>query len=113
MQSRYNHSLVLTAFAISAALVAFAGQNGSQSVHPVDAVDQARQQIPARVTRPEQTKTTHDQSLVFKPTHAAPASEVSARQPNSGKVSGFDFYRDPLNAPVPGISPDDIMKEET
>jgi len=30
-----------------------------------------------------------------------------------GKVSGFDFYRDPLNADQPNVNPADIVRKES
>ena len=33
-------------------------------------------------------------------------------QPKEGKISGFDFYRDPLNADHPQQSPEEIMQKE-
>jgi cytochrome c peroxidase len=112
MRSRYNHSVALTTFAISVSLVAFAGQNSHQSGHPSDAIEQGRRQLTPEAKRPEQRKTPHDQSFDFKPAHAQPNSEVSIGQPGSGKINGFDFYRDPLNAPVPGFPFDEVMKDE-
>src|ERR1700745_4110340 len=39
-----------------------------------------------------------------------PPSPAFRNQPGQGKVSGFDFYRDPLNASHPYESPDAIMQ---
>ena len=80
---------------------------------PADAV--ARAQTPAAVqtTRPEQNKTGHDTSNVFDARNAVAASPVSSSQPNAGKITGFDFYRDPLNADRPNLKPEDVMKKET
>ena len=43
---------------------------------------------------------------------AQPISPVLSTQPKQGKISGFDFYRDPLNADHPFQSPEEIMKKE-
>jgi hypothetical protein len=49
---------------------------------------------------------------VFDPDKAAPSSPVFETQPKAGKVSGFDFARDPLNADRPNQPPEEIMKKE-
>ena len=77
-----------------------------------DAVAEAQQPAPVKVTRPEQKKTPHDTSAVFDPGKAAPSSPVFETQPKAGKVSGFDFARDPLNADRPNQPPEEIMKKE-
>src|SRR4051794_22964162 len=63
-----------------------------------DAVQQAQTPSPAPSTRPEQTKSPHDQSDVFTPQRAEPSSPVLKQQPKEGKNSGFDFFRDPLGS---------------
>jgi len=64
------------------------------------------------IKRPEQRKTEHDRSNVFDGRHARPSSPVFENQPKDGKISGFDFYRDPLNADEPYQDPTAIMKKE-
>ena len=85
------------------------GQNAPQTTG--DAIDRGRQSNRPAATRPEQAKNAHDQSNVFSANSAQPASEVSKDQPKSGRITGFDFYRDPLNADQPNINPDDIVKK--
>src|ERR1700712_2262587 len=79
---------------------------------PPDAVAQA--QIPSAVqsARPEQNKNGHDTSGAFDARNAVAASPVSGSQPNAGKITGFDFYRDPLNADRPNLNPEDVMNKE-
>ena len=77
---------------------------------PSDAVTQAQQPTSAPATRPEQVKSDHDRSNAFGPMQAQPASPVFDKQPKQGKISGFDFVRDPLNADRPNENPDEIMK---
>jgi cytochrome c peroxidase len=77
---------------------------------PRDAVVEGQQQKPAPATRPEQNKNEHDRSNVFDPPQAQPSSPVFAEQPKEGKITGFDFFRDPLNADRPSEDPDAIMK---
>src|SRR3954447_10316031 len=78
-----------------------------------DAVQEAQRSIQPAAKRPEQTKTAHDQSGDFSATNADPASPAFKTQPKEGRISGFDFYRDPLNADRPFMSPDEVRKKET
>jgi hypothetical protein len=78
---------------------------------PPDAIAQAQETTPATVTRPEQNKTAHDRSDIFNATSAPPSSPVLKDQPKQGKISGFDFYRDPLNSDRTNQSPDEIMQQ--
>ena len=44
---------------------------------------------------------------------ARPSSPVFEDQPKEGRISGFDFYRDPLNADKPNQDPGEIVKKES
>ncbi|MGH9632171.1 MAG: cytochrome B6 [Bryobacteraceae bacterium] len=77
-----------------------------------DAVAEAQQPSAVKITRPEQQKSEHDRSGVFAATNATPTSPVLEGQPKDGKISGFDFTRDPLNADKPYQDPAEIMKKE-
>src|SRR5206468_4450404 len=44
---------------------------------------------------------------------AAPASTVFRSQPKAGRISGFDFYRDPLNSDQPFTKFEDVLKKES
>lgn len=68
---------------------------------PFDAVLDAQTPRPVEVKRPEQRKNEQDQSKKFDAMNAAPSSKALAQQPEEGKIKGFDFYRDPLNAKEP------------
>jgi len=89
------------------------GQNPPSPPQNPDAVAQSQQVNAPAGTRPEQNKSPHDRSNVFNSGSALPASEVTKEQPKAGKITGFDFYRDPLNAEQPNMNPDDIVKKET
>src|SRR5215471_12284897 len=71
----------------------------------LDAVVRAQEPMPVQTKRPEQQKTAHDTSNVFDESHAEPSSPAFRNQPGEGKVSGFDFYRDPLNSDRPYEDP--------
>jgi len=61
-------------------------------------------------TRPEQQKNDHDLSDVFRATRAQPASDAINSQPDAGKILGFEFYRDPLDAKKPMTTFDEVYK---
>src|SRR4051812_34474636 len=48
--------------------------------------------------RPEQQITQHDRSPVFDITKPAPITMDLKNQPKAGRITGFDFARDPLNS---------------
>jgi cytochrome c peroxidase len=75
-----------------------------------DAIADAQKPNQVPVERPEQKKTAHDSSDVFAPTKAEPSSEALADQPEHGSMTGFDFYRDPLGAPKPGTTFEEIYQ---
>src|SRR3954454_14374921 len=110
INKRTNVFGALCAGALSLVVMAWAQAPGSGQQR--DAVAQAQQPSPVKATRPEQQKNAHDNSAVFDPARAAPASPAFQSQPKQGKLSGFDFARDPLNADQPNQSPEEIMKKE-
>jgi cytochrome c peroxidase len=88
-------------------------QPSSSQGQPTDAVEAAQKTASTSVTRPEQRRTDHDRSPMFDLANAEPSSEVFRNQPNAGRMTGFDFYRDPLGADHPFAKFDDIMKKES
>jgi len=79
---------------------------------PKDAVAEAQTPRAVPETRPEQKKTEHDRSDIFSATKAPPAAQATTQQPDQGKVLGFDFYRDPLNAKRPMQTAEEIMQAD-
>jgi cytochrome c peroxidase len=77
-----------------------------------DAVADAQTPRAVPATRPEQQKTEHDNSAIFSSESAPPSSTAFKGQPDEGKIKGFDFYRDPLNAKRPNQPPDEIVKQD-
>ena len=75
----------------------------------------AEAQTPRRVEakRPEQRLTDHDRPDRFSAKTATPSSPAFKDQPKEGKITGFDFYRDPLNASRPEMTLEEIMKNES
>lgn len=76
-----------------------------------DAVEEA--QTPRQVARkrPEQKLSKHDGSDRFKAENA-PETSPFEDQPEKGRVDGFDFYRDPLNAKEPKQTFEEIMEAD-
>ncbi|MCC6589712.1 MAG: cytochrome B6 [Bryobacterales bacterium] len=88
-------------------------QNPARTPPAKDAVMEAQRPRAVTATRPEQQKSEHDRSGAFDARNAKPNSTVTNDQPKQGKITGFDFYRDPLNADRPMQNPDEIVKMET
>jgi cytochrome c peroxidase len=86
---------------------------GAPATRPLaDAVAdvQSPREVPA--TRPEQQKTERDRSDMFSADTAPPSSSAFKGQPDEGKVKGFDFYRDPLNAKKPMQTFEETMAQD-
>lgn len=83
----------------------------SQNV-PHDAVLDLQTPRVVPVTRPEQKKNEHDLKDIYGPKKAEPASTAFKEQPEEGRVEGFEFYRDPLNAKKPMMAFDEIYKAD-
>src|SRR4051812_805863 len=85
---------------------------GKPTNAPFDAVADAQTPQPAPGDRVEQRKQEQDQGAKFDGDKAPSASTAFPNQPEEGKIKGFDFYRDPLNAAKPGQTPQEIMKQD-
>lgn len=92
--------------------VAAAAEDKKPPRPPHDAVTEAQEPRTVPIERPEQKKTDHDRSDIFKAQKAKPSSPVFENQPRDGKITGFDFYRDPLGAEKPMQEPEEIMKKD-
>jgi hypothetical protein len=86
------------------------GQQAATSVP--DIVEEAQNPRTAESKRPEQQKSNHDQSNIFGATNAPPSSYALETQPDQGKMLGFDFARDPLNAKRPMQPAEEIIKQD-
>jgi cytochrome c peroxidase/peptidoglycan hydrolase-like protein with peptidoglycan-binding domain len=81
------------------------------SVGP-EAVQEAQTPRAVPQERPEQQRSAHDRSDRFQATQAQPSSPAFADQPDEGKVLGFEFARDPLNAKQPMQTFDDVLQAD-
>lgn len=77
-----------------------------------DAVQQAQSTRNVPAARPEQNLSDHDRSKSFAAANALPDSPVLDTQPEKGAINGFDFVRDPLNAPQPKAIPDSLVRAD-
>ena len=103
----------LLAALLSSFMLTWAWAQGEKPTRlPHDAVAAAQTPRAIPIERPEQRKTNHDRLDIFDAPQAQPSSPVFEGQPKEGKISGFDFYRDPLNADEPNQDPAAIMKKE-
>lgn len=69
------------------------------------------QEVPPE--RREQKISEHDKGVTKSAAGPAPLSESFRPQPNEGRMKGFDFARDPLNAPAPFTTFEEVMKKES
>jgi hypothetical protein len=102
-----------------AGVLVFLGRSGAQDANNKqtpprlpDAVQDAQAPRAVPGERPEQQQTKHDQSDLFDPRRPAPLSPAFKDQPKEGRITGFDFARDPLNADEPFQTLTAIMKKE-
>jgi cytochrome c peroxidase len=79
---------------------------------PHDAVMEAQTTREVPITRPEQHKNDHDRWDIFDATKAEPSSNAFKGQPDQGKILGFDFYRDPLDAKKPRMTFGEVYNED-
>jgi cytochrome c peroxidase len=77
-----------------------------------DAVADAQTPRAVSATRHEQRLSPHDRSTVFGAPNALPSSSAFQNQPDDGRVLGFDFFRDPLNAKKPMQSFEETMRAD-
>jgi cytochrome c peroxidase len=84
----------------------------SQPRRQPDAVEAAQTVRKVEATRPEQHLSKHDKSDIFKAENAAVTSSAFENQPEKGRINGFDFYRDPLNAKEPKQTFQEIMEAD-
>ncbi len=115
MSSRGSAFVGLSASLLGLALALSSGaqeQPKGRAPAPRDAVAEAQTPREAPAARPEQEKSEHDRSDVFAATKARPVSKAFDDQPKEGKISGFDFYRDPLNSDRPMTTFAEVMKAD-
>ncbi len=113
--TRKNSLYLVLVFMIGAAIVLYssAGIGQQRPAQQPDAVQEAQTPRQVESKRPEQQKTQHDQSDIFQGTIAPSSSSAFENQPDQGKMLGFDFARDPLNAKRPMQPAEEIVKSDT
>jgi cytochrome c peroxidase len=93
-------------------LYSTSGIGQQQTPSSSDAVQDAQTPRKVQVVRPEQQQTAHDMSDIFSGINAPSSSPAFETQPDQGKMLGFDFARDPLNAKQPMQSVEEIIKND-
>ena len=107
-------SLGLIVF-IAVAVLLYSKKSIGQQSQPTplaEAVQDAQTPRPVQSSRPEQGKNPHDQADIFSATSAPSSSTALQNQPDQGKMEGFDFARDPLNAKRPMQPAEEIIKND-
>ncbi len=84
----------------------------TKAVQSPDAIQNAQSPSPVEKMRPEQRQNPHDMSDVFSAAAAPSSSPVLKSQPEEGKIQGFDFVRDPLNAKKPMTTFEEVVKAD-
>src|SRR4051794_5522195 len=80
---------------------------------PADPAAEATAVRAVPADRPEQQLSGHDRSDVFDWKKPAPLTDAFKGQPKEGRLSGYDFARDPLNADAPFTTFEEVMKKES
>jgi len=116
MRNLFNAPVVMAALMSFAAAWVISGEvNGPGKGRPAplpDAVEEAQTPRDVERTRPEQKLTAHDKSDIFSAKKAPPIDPALKDQPKGGEITGFDFYRDPLNAEKPFMTFEEVMKKD-
>jgi cytochrome c peroxidase len=103
MQNRSRRARVgAPALALGSLVLIAAGVGADDDAAPPP--DPAAEAVAVKATpveRPEQRLTEHDKADIFRPAVPAPISPALKNQPKEGRILGFDFARDPLNADKP------------
>ena len=83
-----------------------------QDIRSSDAIQEAQTTREVSTTRPEQRLSDHDRGERFTADAAPASSPALTGQPDKGRLPGFDFVRDPLNALKPGQTFAEIMRAD-
>jgi cytochrome c peroxidase len=119
MAVRYTSLVVVTAgIVVSSALFLLRseephGDKPNKDRKPHDPAAEATAVGKVPTDRPEQQLNDHDRSELFDPTKPAPLTPALKDQPKQGRITGFDFARDPLNADKPFTTFNEVMKKES
>jgi cytochrome c peroxidase len=87
-------------------------KNPAPATSSRDAAAEAQTPRATPKARPEQQSSEHDKSAVFSAKNARAVTGALKHQPQEGKVTGFDFFRDPLDAKEPFTLFADVMKQD-
>src|SRR3954454_950151 len=119
MRKRLAHSssfavlVVLSCPLLAAGQATSAGDQAQAGPKPHDPAAEATAVRAVPADRPEQQITAHDRSDAFDPRKPAPVSPALKGQPKEGRITGFDFARDPLNADKPFTTFEEVKSNES
>ncbi|HJV33724.1 MAG TPA: cytochrome B6, partial [Geomonas sp.] len=112
-----KHPAALFSLLVASGLMLIATESRTLSANPpqqapFDAAADAQTPREVPKTRPEQQMNQHDSSGVFDATNADPSSTAFKAQPDEGKILGFEFYRDPLDAKKPMMTFEEVYQKD-
>jgi len=102
--------LIVTAVTLAAAANQPPPEQRRETGRLPDAVQDAQTPRAANADRPELRQSDQDKSDKFTAPKAMPINPALNAQPQQGKVAGFEFYRDPLDAKRPMQTFEETMK---
>ncbi|MBA3754808.1 MAG: cytochrome B6 [Nitrosomonas sp.] len=91
---------------------AISKSDNEQPAESSDAIMKAQTASHTAKGKPERKPNEHDRSDLFLASNALPSSSAFKNQPDEGKILGFDFYRDALNAKKPMETFEETMKKD-
>jgi cytochrome c peroxidase len=90
----------------------YSQQDGKKRRVSSDAIAEDQKAGEPKRERAEQKKTKHDTSDVLDPKSTPPSLTALASQPEKGKILGFDFRRDPIDAKKSMMTLSEIRKQD-
>jgi cytochrome c peroxidase len=113
MSRRIGPAVLIALGLLTGGLLAVSARPDDPKGPPRDPAAEAVKAQPVPADRPEQKPTAHDKSDKFDWTKPAPLTPALKDQPNGGRITGFEFSRDPLGAPEPFTTLAEVMKKES
>jgi cytochrome c peroxidase len=114
MRCGRHQAILIDALALLLAPAVWAqAQDRIASDKPRDPAAEAMSERKVPVERPEQRITEHDRADIFDPSKPAPLTSDFKSQPKAGRITGFEFSRDPLGADKPFKTFAETLKAES
>jgi cytochrome c peroxidase len=115
MGSRFRMVMLCSALGLAGLSIRVNAQGvpARQAERPADAAAAAVEVRQVPPERPELRLTDHDRSDIFNWKKPAFLTPDLKQQPKQGRITGFDFARDPLNADKPFTTFEEVMSKES